>query len=312
MMPRLRVLGLALTLLLPNGKALFAADCVGVIPGGGSSAYWNLVRDGAFQAGYENGIEVYYRGPEREGDSEAQLRVIDIVVERGCKALVIAPAGKEIGERVAQLKQQGILSLYIDRDMGGDVLSVIATDNFKAGQQAAEHMARLLGVGGRVLMLRLSPDVVSTMAREDGFIQAARAAGLTVDYEGFTGANPPRVIEQLKRSTDYEGFFTANALTTTVTYTSLKRLGSAGRKVHVGFDSSELLVGALQRGEIKALVLQQAQQMGHEGVVQAAQVLRGKLPPREPRLQSLPVRIATQENLQQEEILRLLGYPLPQ
>lgn len=148
MLPRLGVLGLAVALLLPNGKTLFAADCVGVIPGGGSSAYWNLVRDGAFQAGYENGIEVYYRGPEREGDSEAQLRVIDIVVERGCKALVIAPAGKEIGPRVAQLQQQGILSLYIDRDMGGDVLSVIATDNFKAGQQAAEHMVQLLGAGG--------------------------------------------------------------------------------------------------------------------------------------------------------------------
>lgn len=100
---RLQVLGLALAFLLPGVRAVFAADCVGVIPGGGSSAYWSLVRDGAVQAGYETGVEVYYRGPEREGDSKAQLRVIDIVVERGCKALVIAPAGKEIGERVAQL-----------------------------------------------------------------------------------------------------------------------------------------------------------------------------------------------------------------
>lgn len=312
MLPGLRVLGLAVALLLPNGKALFAADCVGVIPGGGSSAYWNLVRDGAFQAGYENGIEVYYRGPEREGDSKAQLRVIDMVVERGCKALVIAPAGKEIGPRVAQLQQQGILSLYIDRDMGGDVLSVIATDNFKAGQQAAEHMAGLLGPGKRVLMLRLSADVVSTVAREEGFMQAARAAGLAVDYDGFVGSDPEKVDEQLKRSAHYAGIFTANAKTTTMAYAALKRQGEARRKVHVGFDSSELLVGALQRGEITALVLQQAQQMGHEGVVQAAQALRGKLPPREPRLQSLPVRIATQENLQQAEIIRLLGYPLPE
>lgn len=309
---RLQVLGLALAFLLPGVRAVFAADCVGVIPGGGSSSYWNLVRDGALQAGYKSGIEVYYRGPEREGDSKAQLRVIDIVVGRGCKALVIAPAGKEIGERVAQLKRQGILSLYIDRDMGGDVLSVIATDNFKAGQQAAEHMVQMLGAGGRVLMLRLSPDVVSTVAREEGFIQAARAAGLTVDYEGFTGSDPQRVIEQLKRSTDYAGIFTANALTTTVAYTSLKRLRSAGQKVHVGFDSSELLVGALQRGEITALVLQQAQQMGHDGVVQAVRALHGELPPREPRLQSLPVRIATQGNLKQADIIRLLGYPLPQ
>lgn len=291
--------------------AAVATDCVGVIPGGGSSAYWNLVRDGALEAGKEHQVNVYFRGPAREADSVAQQQVIDRVVAQGCRALVIAPAGKSIGARAARLREQGIQTLYIDRDMGGDaVLTVLATDNYQAGQQAGRVMARALGHKGRVVLFRLSGDVLSTVQREEGFLQAARAGGLTVDDEGFIGADSPQMKHVFEQAGQhyYAGLFTPDATTTTAAYVALKRLKWLGQQVHVGFDSSDLLAGALARGEIHALVLQQAWQMGYQGVTQAVQAMQGKLPP-QPRSQGLPVQIATTDNLQQPQVRVLLGYP---
>lgn len=101
---------------------------------------------GGRPAGRENGVEIYFRGPSREGSVAAQLQLIDKIVERGCRALIIAPSGLEIIAKVSDLKTQGIRTLYIDRDVGGaDVRAVIATDNYKAGQLAGQYLGQALG-----------------------------------------------------------------------------------------------------------------------------------------------------------------------
>ncbi len=100
---------------------------------------------GGRPAGRETRVEIYFRGPSREGSVAAQLQLIDKIVERGCRALIIAPSGLEIIAKVSDLKTQGILTLYIDRDVGGaDVQAVIATDNYKAGQLAGQYLGQAL------------------------------------------------------------------------------------------------------------------------------------------------------------------------
>lgn len=123
----------------------WAGECIGVVPAS-AHAFWAQVEAGARQAGRENGVEIYFRGPSREGSVAAQLQLIDKIVERGCRALIIAPSGLEIIAKVSDLKTQGILTLYIDRDVGGaDVRAVIATDNYKAGQLAGQYLGQALG-----------------------------------------------------------------------------------------------------------------------------------------------------------------------
>jgi ABC-type sugar transport system substrate-binding protein len=54
----------------------------------------------------------------------------------------------------------------------------------------------------------------------------------------------------------------------------------AGRVKFVGFDSSEVLVKALERGELHGLVLQNPFAMGYEGVRAVVRHLRGEPVPR--------------------------------
>lgn len=306
----MRVMRLCLFIWLGALPAAWAQPCIGVVPGGGSAAFWNLVRDGALQAGAELDVPVYYRGPRRESEEHSQLQVIELMVERGCRALVVAPAGPSIAPRVAELRARGIPTLYIDRDMGGEaVLAVVGTDNFAAGQAAGRHMAELLGGRGQVLLLRLSEKVVSTRAREDGFLQAAREAGLVVVDGGDVGDDNLRIQQLLEGGrAGYAGLFSPNALTTTAAHVALRRLGMLDRVRHVGFDSSQMLVKALAAGEIDALVLQQARRMGYEGVRLANEALAGHPPANPPRLHGLPVTLGTPANLRQPDVAELLGY----
>lgn len=250
-------MGLCFCIWLGALPAAWAEPCIGVVPGGGSTAFWDLVRAGAQQAGEELGVPVYYRGPQRESEEESQLQVMDLMLRRGCKALVVAPAGTSIATRVDELRARGIPTLYIDRDMGGEtVLAVVGTDNFAAGQIAGRHMAQLLAGRGQVLLLRLSEAVVSTRAREEGFLQAAREAGLEVMDGGDVGDDQQRIHKLLTQGEDgYAGVFTSNAVTSTAAHMALRRMGMLGKIRHVGFDSSQVLVNGLAAGEIDALVL---------------------------------------------------------
>ena len=50
-------------------------------------------------------------------------------------------------------------------------ISFIATDNFKGGQLAGEHLAKLLGGKGNVILLRYAVGSASTEEREKGFLE---------------------------------------------------------------------------------------------------------------------------------------------
>lgn len=308
-MPCRGVFSLLCVLLLPLAGAARGAECVGVVPGGGGQHFWAEVEAGARTAADDGGrLAVYFRGPAREGDVAAQLRVIDKVVAQGCRALVIAPAGAEINARVAQLRGQGIPTYFIDRDSpGGEALAVIATDNYRAGQLAGERMAALLGGQGRVAVLGLAPSVVSTRQREQGFIQAVRAAGLQVTFEGYLQPHGEETFAALQAALPgLDGVFTPNGLTTSLTLAALRRQHQAGQRVHIGFDSSPLLLAALQQGELHGLMLQQPYEMGYQAVALAQRVMDGGPPPQGRPQIALDVLFVTRDSLQQPQVRQRL------
>lgn len=248
--------------------------CIGVVPSG-NSAFWQQVEVGAQQAAGELGVEVYYRGPLREGGVAAQLQTIERILARGCKALVIAPSGEEIGRRVGELAASGIPTIYIDRDLaGGAALGLVATDNYAAGLQAGRHMAKLLNGRGRVALLRLRPGLHSTGERERGFLQGTQAGGVTVTIDEYVGDDSQLAMRILgDRLGQFDGLFTPNSTSSRAVLVAMRRLQQAGQRVHVGFDGDDVLLEALAAGHIHALFIQQPRVIGYQGVKQAHQAM---------------------------------------
>ena len=289
---------------------LAAKECIGIVPAG-AHTFWTQVEAGALQAARETGVDIYFRGPSREGRVETQLQLIDRVVERGCKALIIAPSGSEIGAKVSELKARGILSFYIDRDVGGaDVQVVIASNNYQAGQLAGQYLGQVLGRRGRVGVIRTSPPVASTSERQRGFIQAVKAAGLRIVFDQPLGDDSDVTFNALREQLpQLDALFTSNGSTTRATHAALLRLKVAGQLRHVGFDGGHLLADALRAGQIDALVIQQPYAMGYRSVRLAQRALRDKrVEPRRRQIE-LEVMLVTRENLDRLEVKELLALP---
>jgi ribose transport system substrate-binding protein len=269
-----------LIVLLSSWATLASAkDCIGVVAAG-AAPFWLQVEGGARQAAKEQGLDLYFRGPRREGQVATQLQMIDWMLERGCKALVIAPGGDEIAVRVRQLAANGVISIYFDRNLPGSaVRGVVATDNLFAGVQAGQALAAALGGRGQVALLRLQADVPSTSERERGFRRGAEAGGLSILVDSYIGEDSQAAVDALQgQLPQLKGVFTPNSNSTRAALAALRRLGQAGQLVHIGFDADDLLIDALRKGEIHSLMVQQPHAIGYQAVQLAAQGLRGELP----------------------------------
>ncbi|WP_439860772.1 substrate-binding domain-containing protein [Pseudomonas sp. MBLB4136] len=294
---------------LQSGQAS-AKDCIGVVPAS-AHIFWRQVEAGARRAGVDAGIELYVRGPRKEGSVATQLQLIDKVVEQGCKALVIAPAGAEINAKARELEARGVLTFYIDRDVGGeDVQALIATNNYQAGQAAGRYVAQRLGDKGRVGLIRMTPEIASTSARQRGFIQAVEAAGLTITFDRPLGDPPQATLEALRAQLPrLDALFTPNGSSTRQAYAALLRMQGAGQLLHIGFDADQVLLEALRAGQIDALMVQQPYTMGYQGVLLAERALRtGRVEPRMRRIE-LDAVLVTRDNLDSPGIKTQLQLP---
>jgi len=292
---------LILALLTSWTASVLAKDCVGVVAAS-ATPFWLQVEAGARQAAREQGVDMYFRGPSREGRVETQLQMINWALEHGCKALVIAPSGTEIIPRMRQLAANGLTTIYFDRDLPGSaVRGVVATDNFLAGVQAGQALALALGGRGKVALLRLQAGVPSTSERERGFRQGAQDGGLSILIDTYVGDDSQVAVDVLADQVpQLAGVFTPNSTSSRAVLAALRRLGKAGKLLHVGFDADDLLLDALRQGDIHSLMIQQAHAIGYQAVQLAVQGLRGKLP-LEPVNVALQVRLVNRENLAQWE-----------
>ena len=222
------------------------AGCIGVVTAGGGQRYWSEVKKGAELAGKELGVDIYARGAVNEGDIEGQRLVIEEIKKLRCLGLLLAPNSEERKRDVTQLKFLGIPTVYIDRDIGGDRISVIQTDNFLAGELAGTEMAKALKGKGKVAVFRPDKSVVTTTAREKGFITAAVKGGLEIVIDSYVGSAVGiargNAFNILQEATDIDGIFTPNESTSVAVLATLQSLKKAGEVIHIGFDSNNYLI----------------------------------------------------------------------
>jgi ribose transport system substrate-binding protein len=290
---------------------------IAVIPKGTTHEFWKSIHAGAVKAARELDVEVIWKGPLKEDDREAQIAVVEDFITRGVSGIVLAPLDDAaLRAPVTNAVRSGIPVVIIDSGLkSDDYVSFVATDNYRGGRLAGEHMAKLLGGKGRVVMLRYQEGSASTMNRERGFLDAvAEHPGIEVvsanQYGGATTESAYQASENLLaplKSADgtllIDGIFCPNESTTFGMLRALQDAGLAGKVRFIGFDSSIKLVEALRKGEIDALVVQNPMRMGYLGVKTMVEHLQGKTVER--RIDT-GVTLVTREKMEEPEIKELL------
>ena len=289
---------------------------IAVIPKGTTHEFWKSIHAGAVKAERELNVKTIWKGPLKEDDREAQIRVVENFINTKVSGIVLAPLDETaLRAPVAAAAKAGTPVVIIDSGLKSeDYVSFVATDNYKGGFMGGEHLANLLHGKGKVVMLRYQEGSASTMEREKGFLDAiAKSPGIRVasanQYGGATKDTAYKASENLLNplkengKLTVDGIFCPNESTTFGMLRALQNAGVAGKVLFVGFDSSEKLVEALRKGEINGLILQNPMKMGYLGVKTMVAHLKGQKV--EKRIDT-GVVLVTQETMEQPEVKDLL------
>jgi ribose transport system substrate-binding protein len=274
------------------------------------------VHAGAVKAAREVDCDIVWKGPLKEDDLKAQIDVVQAFVTQGVSGIVLAPLNDAaLRAPVREAVRSKIPVVVFDSDLQGeDHASFVATDNYAAGKLAGEHMAKVLGDKGNIVVLRYQEGSASTQNREKGFLDAVKAhPGLKVisenQYGGATtesafAKSESLLLAQKAASGNVQGIFAPNESTTFGMLRALKQGGLAKKMQFIGFDSSDKLVAGLREGEISALVVQNPFNMGYLAVKTMAAVLRGEKV--EKRIDT-GARLVDKANMDLEEVREVLA-----
>ena len=295
---------------------------IAVIPKGTTHEFWKSIHAGAVKAQRELGekgikVEVIWKGPLREDDRDQQIQVVENFTSRRVNGIVLAPLDSQaLVNPVASAVQAGVPVVVIDSDLKSDKqISFVATDNYKGGQLAGEHMGKLLAGKGNVILLRYAVGSASTEERERGFLDAMKIfSGIKIlsanQYAGPTRETAYQVSENLlnRFGNDVNGIFSVNETATIGMTKALRDIGKAGGKVKmIGFDTGSQSLLDMKNGDVQALAVQNPLLMGYLGVTTMMKHLQGGKV--EPRIDT-GVVLVTPENMEQPGIKDLLNPPV--
>lgn len=296
---------------------------IAVIPKGMTHVFWKSIHAGAIKAKQELNdsgleVEIIWKGPLKEEDREAQIRVVEGFITLAVSGIVLAPLD-DVAMRipVKDAVSNGIPVVIIDSGLSSeDYISFVATDNYLGGRKGGERLAEILQGKGKVIMLRCHEGSASSTNREQGFLDVLKEKYPNIEvvssnqYGGASTESAYIASENLLapfRKPDggltINGIFTPNESTTFGMLRALEDSGLAGAVDFVGFDSSDRLVQALRKGDIKGLVLQDPINMGYQGVKTIVAHLRGQKVDK--RIDTGSV-VATPENMDDPKIKNLL------
>jgi ribose transport system substrate-binding protein len=195
----------------------------------------------------------------------------------------------------------------------GNYVSFVATDNRAAGRLGGEHLVKVLGGKGKVVVLRYQEGSASTHEREEGCLEVLKKTpGIEIvsdnQYGGATtesafSAGESLLIAKKASQGGVTGIFTPNESTTFGMLLALEK-AKLPKKIHfVGFDASEKLVQAVRGGSIDGLVLQDPFRMGYLSVRAVVEHLRGQ---KVTARTDTGAKLVEQANLEQPEIQALI------
>jgi ribose transport system substrate-binding protein len=294
---------------------------IAVIPKGTTHEFWKSVHAGAVKAEREltaagTPVKLFWKGPLREDDRDQQVQVVENFTARGVSGILLAPLDSQaLVNPVKSAIKAGVPVVVFDSDLKSDQqVSFVATDNFKGGQIAGRHLAKLIKGTGKVILLRYQVGSASTEAREAGFLDVMKEFTgirlISVDqHAGPTRETAYQASQNLlnRHGQAVDGVFCPNETSTIAMTKALREIGrGAGKVKMVGFDSGSQSVADLRNGDVQALVVQDPLKMGYLGVKTLVAHLQGLVVDK--RIDTSVV-LVTGENMKDPAVALLLNPP---
>lgn len=242
-----------------------------------NNPFFVSLKNGVVKEAKKQGMDVVI--VDAQNDSAKQVNDVEDLLQQGVDVLLINPTDSAaISTAVQSANNIGIPVVTLDRSADkGKVETLVASDNVKGGEMAADYIVEKIGEGAKVAELEGTPGASATRERGKGFHNVADqkldvAAKQSADFDRTKGLN---VMENLLQgNSDIKAVFAHND---EMALGAIQAINSSGRDVLVvGFDGNEDAVNAVKGGKLAATVAQQPELIGELAVKAASDVLKGK------------------------------------
>jgi ribose transport system substrate-binding protein len=245
--------------------------------------FWQVVRAGIQAAATELDLSPRIVGPRWETEIDEQIKILSEVVDAKPRGILLAASDfNRLVPLTERAVARGIRVVTLDSGLNsGSPVSFVATDNVAAGVKAGAEIDRLAPGGRPIALISHIQGVATAMDREQGVLRALKTRGPGTVLGPFYSQNEPdravAIVRQLvAQHPDLGGIVAMNENSTVGAGRALRDLGVADRIPLVGFDNSREEIEFLEKGVVRALVVQRPFNMGYLGLRTVAQAIRGR------------------------------------
>lgn len=268
-----------------------------------ASDFWVKMKEGVEAEAKELGIKVDVFAAQSEENTEEQLNILQNAVNKGYKAIGIAPLSPvNAVSAVADAYKKGIYVMNIDekldmdqlKQQGGAVIGFATTDNVAVGKKAADFIVEKLQKGDKVAIVEGKAGNVSGEDRKNGAQKAFEDAGMTVvgslpaDWDRQKALDVANSF--IQQNADLKAIYCCNDGMALGALQAVMNANKLGEILVVGTDGDAEAVASIEKGELSATVAQDPAGIGRTALREMVEAVKNKItvdPNAEPKV--LPV-----------------------
>lgn len=231
--------------------------------------FWQECYLGFEEAASVYGVKTYYTGSETNDISE-QVTILEQVANKNPAGICMTTADSEgLVDAINAVMAKGIPVVLFDNDASkSDRYSIIAANNYSAGEYAAKTMAEILGGKGEVAVI-YGVGITSSTDRANGFIDYidANCPDMKVVTTGNSVGDETEAAQVasgiIQGNPNLAGIYATNSPRTVGAATAVREAGKVGEIQIIGFDTDESVLDLIDAGEVYGTVKQGAYNMGY-------------------------------------------------
>lgn len=243
--------------------------------------HWVRMNEGAQKAANELGnIDLTWMAPDIKDDSK-QIEVVNNAVAGGADVIMIAANGPTaISSSLKEANAAGVKIIYVDSPADFPALKTLATNNMAAGETAGKTLLKHLNdkgiTEGRIGIIGVNAATNSTVSREMGFRTAFANTNFELLETQYCDGDTAKAkdIAANYYNLGCIAVFGTNEGSTVGAGNAVRESG--GEMVGIGFDKSDMVLSLVKNGQLIAVMAQNPDVMGYEGVKTAEKAMKGE------------------------------------
>ena len=260
-----------------NGKKADNKITVGFSVSTQNNPFFVSLAKGVEAKAKELGVNV--KVVDAQNDPAKQANDIADLLQQNISVLLVNPVDSAaVSTSVKAANKANIPVICLDRSADqGNVACLVASDNVKGGEMAADYIVKKLGEKVKVAELEGIPGASASRERGEGFHKIADSkltvvAKQTAEFDRSKGLTVAE--NMLQANPDIKAIFAQND---EMALGAIEAAKSAGKQIFiVGFDGTADGVKAVEGGAMSATIAQQPEIMGQQGLEAAVKAAKGE------------------------------------